>query len=207
MTKFTISKNDFLKQDIKAFYHTDYNGMGNDGNPDYLNDLKNTFNNFSKNKLDNAINELEKVLKKDLLKILEKNRKKSLTVCVIPRAKVKKNYHKNQLLFKSTVKSVIKKIDGLSKGVKYIKRHKDTKTTHLQKAIANNKISNYDNKGKMPYPGITKKTCDISDDVKSKDILLIDDIYTSNVNIDEDAIQALLDNGANSVIFYAVAKA
>ena len=39
-----------------------------------------------------------------------------------------------------------------------------------------------------------------------KDILLIDDIYTKTVNIDEDAIQALLDNGARSVFFYAIGK-
>ncbi len=58
----------------------------------------------------------------------------------------------------------------------------------------------------MPYPGITRKTCTISPEVTEKDILLIDDIYTSNVYIDEDAIQALLDNGANSVKFYAVGK-
>ena len=58
--------------------------------------------------------------------------------------------------------------------------------------------------GDMPYPGITKKTCDISEEVKGRDILLIDDLYTRTVNIDEDAIQALLDNGAESVVFYSI---
>ena len=58
----------------------------------------------------------------------------------------------------------------------------------------------------MPYPGITKATCNISDKVAGKDILLIDDIYTLDVNIDEDAIQALYDMGAKSVRFYAVCK-
>jgi phosphoribosylpyrophosphate synthetase len=66
--------------------------------------------------------------------------------------------------------------------------------------------SGYGGDGDMPYVGITKATCKISSDVRGKDILLIDDIYTKGVNIDEDAIQALLDNGAKSVIFYAVAK-
>jgi len=60
--------------------------------------------------------------------------------------------------------------------------------------------------GDLPYPGITKKTCSISNEIKGKDILLIDDIYTKTVNVDEDAIQALLDNGAKSVYFYAVVK-
>ena len=36
-------------------------------------------------------------------------------------------------------------------------------------------------------------------------ILLIDDIYTKTVNVDEDCIQALYDAGAARVIFYAVA--
>jgi len=36
--------------------------------------------------------------------------------------------------------------------------------------------------------------------------LLIDDLYTRTVNIDEDAIQALLDKGAHSVAFYAVGR-
>ena len=46
----------------------------------------------------------------------------------------------------------------------------------------------------------------ISDLVRGKDIVLIDDLYTKTVNIDEDAIQALHDNGARSVIFYSVGK-
>jgi len=33
---------------------------------------------------------------------------------------------------------------------------------------------------------------------------LVDDLYTKGVNIDEDAIQALLDKGAKNVVFYSV---
>ena len=62
------------------------------------------------------------------------------------------------------------------------------------------------NDGLNPYVGITNATCRISDNVIGKDILLIDDIYTMTVNIDEDAIQALLSKGANSVSFYAIGK-
>jgi predicted amidophosphoribosyltransferase len=58
----------------------------------------------------------------------------------------------------------------------------------------------------MPYPGITLDTCTISKNIQSCNILLIDDIYTGNVNIDEDMIQALLISGATSVFFYAVGK-
>jgi len=65
---------------------------------------------------------------------------------------------------------------------------------------------NYNNNGDTPYPGITISTCDIASDVRGKDILLIDDIYTKTINIDEDAIQALLDSGATSVHFYAIGR-
>ena len=67
-------------------------------------------------------------------------------------------------------------------------------------------MEGYVNDGSVPYVGITNATCNISDDVIGKDILLIDDIYTRTVNIDEDAIQSLIDKGANSVSFYAIGK-
>ena len=55
-------------------------------------------------------------------------------------------------------------------------------------------------------PGITKATCTISNEVKGKDILLVDDLYTPELGIDDDAIQALFDHGASSVIFYSIGK-
>lgn len=58
----------------------------------------------------------------------------------------------------------------------------------------------------MPYIGITKDTCTISDEVRDKHILLIDDIYTKDVNVDEDAIQCLLDHGAKDVTFFSIAR-
>jgi phosphoribosylpyrophosphate synthetase len=58
----------------------------------------------------------------------------------------------------------------------------------------------------MPYPGITSDTCYISERVIGKNIILVDDLYTKTVNIDEDAIQALLDRGAESVTFYSLGK-
>ncbi len=198
MNKFTISKNRYLKMDIDAYYHTNYTGFQSINNPDYINDLKNTFNSFSQDKLKSATRQLKKVLKKDLPKISNKLNINNLTVCVVPRAKAQYTYKKNQLLFKSTIRKVLKKLDNnFYDGTKYIKRHTDTKTTHLSH-------TKYGGKGKMPYPGITNKTCDISNDVKDKDILLIDDIYTKTVNIDEDVIQALLKKGAKSVTFYVI---
>ena len=64
----------------------------------------------------------------------------------------------------------------------------------------------YGGEGNLPYPGITKDTCTISDKVRGKDILLIDDLYTASVNIDEDAIQALFDNGGKVCNFLFARK-
>ena len=211
MNSFTISKDkDYLKQDTQAFYHTTYTTRGEIGNPDYLNDLKNTYGKPESNdaewyhkqeqqKLDNATNKLKTVLKKDLPKILKKLKKDSLSVCIVPRSKSESTYKDNQLLFKSTVQSVAKELDKFKNKTDYIVRTKNTKTTHLDDSTPN-----YTNDGKMPYAGITKKTCTLDKNIKDKDILLIDDIYTAGVNIDEDAIQALMDQGAKSVTFYAV---
>jgi predicted amidophosphoribosyltransferase len=90
-------------------------------------------------------------------------------------------------------------LPNFENGTNYIVRHTNTRTTHLDR-------NGQGGDGNLPYPGITNDTCTISDHVKGKDILLIDDLYTKSVNIDEDAIQALIDKGANSVIFYSVGK-
>jgi len=198
MNKFGIFSNDeYLDRDIQGHYHTDYTGHKNVGNPDYLNDLKNTFDNFSTDKLNKAVQELVDVLKTDL-----SNFDKNLTICIVPRSKSESTYSHNQLLFKKVVQHLIKEL-GFQDGSNYIVRHADTKTTHLAHT---SRGAQYAGNGDMPYPGITKNTCNISSEVKGKDILLIDDIYTSHVYIDEDAIQALFDNGANTVRFYAVGK-
>jgi len=204
MNSFTIYTNRYLTQNIKGFYHTNYTGHRNIGNPDYLNDLKNTYDKpdsndaewYKKqelNKLENAIKDLRNVLKSDLITF-----DKNLTVCIVPRSKAENTYSHNQLLFKKVVQEVINQLN-FQDGSNYIMRHTNTKTTHLAH-------TQYGGNGSMPYVGITKDTCTISSEVQDKDILLIDDIYTKGVNIDEDAIQALLDNGAKSVIFYAVGK-
>lgn len=197
MRTFTILANEYLDRNIQAYYHTDYVGHNNPGNPDYLNTLKNTFGDFSSERLNTACHELEVVLMRDIPQIFESLHCESLTVCVIPRAKAE--YQPNQLLFKSTVKNVINRLgENYCDGTNYLKRYRDTKTTHLRNLKGN--------EGATPYPGITFDTCTISDNVKDKDILLIDDIYTKTINIDEDAIQALIESGAKSVTFYAVGR-
>lgn len=201
----TRQRGQFILKPITAFYHSEYQGGNSERREtigtveNIITTLKNQFQDKDRDVLIQAGNNLIQILKNDLPEILQNIEKSNLTVCVIPRAKAEKNYIANQLLFKQAVKITINKLEGFSDGTNYLVRHTDTRTTHLDR-------SGYGGDGDLPYPGITKKTCTISDDVRGNDILLIDDLYTETVNIDEDAIQALLDNGAKSVIFYSLGK-
>jgi len=201
MMQFQIQANNYLSRNTNAFYHVPYTRMGNPGNPNYLNDLKNTFNSFLEQKLRSTAQQLRGVLQEDLPQIFQSLGFDVITVCVVPRAKAEDAYHANQQLFRTTVQAVIGQVNGFVDGTSYIRRHTNTRTTHLR-----NQVPNYTNDGAKPYPGITGKTCDISPNVKGKNILLIDDIYTPGVNIDEDAINELLRAGARTVTFYAVGK-
>lgn len=201
MNKFQILANEYLSRNTNAFYHVPYTRMGSLGNPDYLNVFKNTFNSFSEHKLQSAVQELRAVLESDLPEIFRTLGFDVITLCVVPRAKAENTYHANQQLFRTTVQAAIGQINGIVDGTNYIRRYANTKTTHL-----GNPVPNYNNDGQPPYPGITEETCEISPNVRGKSILLVDDIYTPGVNIDEDAINALLKAGAHTVTFYAVGK-
>jgi phosphoribosylpyrophosphate synthetase len=198
MNSFTIIPNAYLGKKIQAYYHQDYTTYGTEGNPDFINYLKNQFDNSNIETLKTGVRELKEVLNEDLPIIKNSHGGSNLTVCVIPRAKKESFYSENQKLFKKVISSVVDKL-GFVNGTNYIIRHTNTKTTHMNR-------SGHGGDGEMPYVGITKETCNISTNVQGKDILLIDDIYTSGINIDEDAIQCLLDNGAKNVIFYAIGK-
>lgn len=199
MQSFIIQANEYLSKNIQAYYHQDYTTFGAAGNPDYLNHLKNQFGDTDDSTLQNGIDALKKILEVDFPKIKCIHSNINLAVCVIPRAKIESSYSANQKLFKKALSVIVDKQSGFSNGITYIFRHTNTRTTHMNR-------SGYGGDGNMPYPGITNDTCKISDEVEGKDILLIDDIYTKTINIDEDAIQALLDKGARNVYFYAVGK-
>lgn len=192
----------FLKQDINAFYHADYNGGGSwqtlNSIENLIWTLKNDVDPFP-DRLQNVANQFSRILHQDLPQILPITKKSNLVVCVVPRSKAESYYRKDQLLFREIISLVVDKLPNFSNGTKYITRHTNTRTTHLDR-------NGEGGDGNLPYPGITKNTCTISEQVNGKDILLIDDLYTKSVNIDEDAIQALLDNGANSVTFYSIGK-
>lgn len=192
----------FLKNNANAFYHSDYNSGGSweiQGTiENMIWTLKNDVDAFP-DRLPKAQQKLSAIINEDIQQILKQLKKVKLTICVVPRSKAESYYRKDQLLFRETISNVVDQLPDFENGTKYIIRHKNTRTTHLDR-------NGEGGDGNLPYPEITKETCTISPQVKGKDILLIDDLYTKSVNIDEDAIQALLDNGANSVIFYSIGK-
>ena len=197
-----ILPNHFLNRKTQAYYHIDYVGYLQPFNPDFINVLKNQDGSTNSEKLYHAQAELKDILLNDIAQIYSTAGVSPLTICVIPRAKAETEYQPQQLLFRATIKETIEQLKqrfhySLEDGTHYIIRHTNTRTTHLQ---------DHDTDGEKPYPRITCETCTISEDVYGKSILLIDDIYTSNVNIDEDAIQALYDSGAHKVLFYTIAK-
>ena len=203
MEEFVIATNDCLRHETKAFCHSDYHGGGNwkiQGTVEnMICTIKNHPDPYPESVLNAATMRLSAILADDLPRILQATRLQSLRVCVIARSKKEAFYAPNQKLFRATIQQTIRTLNGFEDGTFDIIRHTNTKTTHLSR-------SGRGGDGPMPYCGITKDTCTISNNVYGKNILLIDDLYTRTVNIDEDAIQALYDNGAKSVIFYAIGK-
>jgi len=205
MYSHTIPKNDFLSIDIQAYFNTYYVGYKQPGNPDFLNVLKNTFNEKTSMDLKKAKKSVYDILVEDIPQIIQKNHLNECALVGVPRSKAYSTYSDEQLLFNKTIKEsysdIYKKVPfyKLFDGSEWITRVKNTRTTHIRK-----ETNGFNNDGALPYPEITKDTCDFAEELKGQNIILIDDIYTANVNVDEDCIQALLDCGAKSVVFYSI---
>ena len=199
LNEFQISPNEYLKKPIRGFYHADYHGGGfpypAGSIENIICTLKNDINLHPASTLDDVKAALAKILYKDILVIYSKlNITSPLTVMVVPRAKKWNHYRSDQLFFNEAVLYAVYGLNcdyGLNYDYKLcgspldeygdgthsgITRHTNTKTTHRTR-------SGHGGDGKLPYPGITKDTCDISPDVRGKNILLIDDLYTKTVNI------------------------
>lgn len=199
INKFTIEKNAYVERDINGYYHQYYTGYNQPGNPDFLNTLKNTFLSILESHLVEARNQVVEILNEDIPQIMRKEGLSNCILICVPRAKSLHSYSKLQLMFKEAVKISAKSIPDTYDGTDCIQRIRNTFTTHLRNA------PNIPNDGHKPYPRITIHTCEIDNKLfNDRSIILIDDIYTKSVNVDEDCIQALIDNGAKNVIFYAI---
>lgn len=203
MYNFTITRNNFLRtRNVLGYFHQYYTGFGQPDNPQFILTLKNTFNGESITALRNAKKNVIDILLSDLPQIIEINNFTNCMCICVPRAKTESNYVNNQLLFKDAVKIATSQMNGVIDGTDTIIRVENTFTTHLSKATREGKVTN---DGEEPYPGITVDTCRIDKfKIMGKNIILIDDIYTKNINIDEDCIQALFNNGAKNIIYYSI---
>ena len=205
MERFTIRKNDYLSEHTLVYYHQPYLHYQEPGNPDFLNVLKNLINDEGQRRIDAARQEVYDIVHKDLPAIMEERQLDEAVIVVVPRSKV--FTRPSQLGFRLTIQDCVRMLrangyPNMIDGTECIKRHTETKTTHLR-----NFLRGYFNNGPEPYKGITKATCHINADmVRDKVVILVDDIYTPKVNVDEDCAQAILDAGAKRVILYVIGR-
>jgi len=210
LKKFIIHENEYLRRETVGYYNRDFTRFRNPGNPDFLNYFKNNY--LQEDHLvKEASEQVTCILIDDIRFIMQEHMPSCLCVNV-PRAKIPAYYQKTQLMLLASIQNAIRALihEFEQKGT-YLKivdgtdciiRTIDTKTTHLR-----NPRLGFKNEGDKPFVGITKKTCAInSGKISGQNVILVDDIYTAGVNIDEDCIQALYDNGAKNVIFYAIGK-
>lgn len=203
-----IPENPYLSAPAICYYHAPYSTWRS---PDfchkYILDLKNDKRNQNKLTLQNAMRTLVAILLEEIPQIVA--RTGATTLVTIPRSKAENTYSPDRLLFKETVSQVVRSLNKrghqppLEDGTSYLIRHTNTKTTHY----LHRKYPELAGDGPSPHPGITAETCHIDPKVAGKKILLIDDIYTPGVGIDDDAIQTLRDAGAHAVTLYALGKA
>lgn len=206
--RFIIRRNRFLKKDTIGYHNQEYTGFRQPNNPDFLNTLKNTFNDIPLSTLNQAKQDVQNILLDDIPCIIRDNNWRNCVCVCIPRAKALGTYTSKQLFFRDAVSNAVSQMAGVIDGSNFIVRHTHTRTTHLPettgRVATTGQVSGND--GELPHPGITIETCTInSAQIRNQNIILVDDIYTKGVNIDEDCIQALFDTGARNVIFYAIA--
>lgn len=163
----------------------------------YVVTLKNDLLKRKHLEVSSAMLQLLPVLMEDFAQIVKDHTGRKLTVCGVPRSKAECSYDPWQTGLKRTIRHAVSQNSNLADGLDFIVREMDTCTTHLKR-------SRHGGSGEMPRPGLIRDTCRLSLDIRGRDILLVDDIYTPGVGIDEDALQTLLDAGARSVVFYAV---
>lgn len=203
-----IEPNGCLNKRIVAFYDCAYMRPDHEGSSfsfrvsDAIRTLKNTFNGENDNKLFRAKNYIRAIATTDLKQIIKQQRIENPIIVCVPRSKA--DFSDKQLLFRKAISEAANNNNTVAtNGAEYIRRVRNTKTTHL----TNTKKGDMSGDGDMPYPGITNDTCRLIGSVSGRNVILVDDIYTKTVNIDEDCCQFLLDNGAKSVTLYTICKA
>ncbi len=189
-----IGNDVFLDRDVDLYFHAHYYGFSSTENTiKYINYLKNDRRTFD-DRIATSEEKAAMVLAVDLSELV--NLYGPLTVCGIPRSKREDVYPSEKMGLKRAIRKAIAMNPLLSDGMDYIVRHTNTLCTHRS-------YWGYGGDGEGPRPGLIRDTCHLSSEIAGKNIVLVDDIYTADVGIDEDGVQALFDAGAKSVIMYA----
>ena len=188
-----IGNDVFLDRDVDLYFHAHYYGFSSTENSiKYINYLKNDRRTFD-DRIATSEDKAAMVLAVDLSELV--NLYGPLTVCGIPRSKREDVYPSEKMGLKRAIRKAIAMNPLLSDGMDYIVRHTNTLCTHRS-------YWGYGGDGEVPRPGLIRDTCHLSSEITGKNIVLVDDIYTADVGIDEDGVQALFDAGAKSVIMY-----
>ena len=200
---------DFLKRSSVCFYVLDYLRYDDPDNPQFILDLKNTFDNETVKTLEAAKKTARDIIVKWAPEVMRRMSMRTCTMVCIPRAKAFDTYRDTQMYLLKAVSEAAQALSGrgVADGTRAIRRVVSTKTTHLPDRTERVTASGgrEANTGDKPYPGITKKTCQIDAGlIRGREILLVDDIYTGGVYIDEDCIQALYDAGAAKLVLFTL---
>ena len=193
--KYIVEPNTHLDVSVNGYYHQYFIGFNRPGNPDFINILKNDNNSYSLPELIEAQNKVVDIVIEDLPLVKEEEQLENCLVVIVPRAKTLESYNPEQLMFKEAIKIAVSKLDGFEDGTDCIVRIKDSQTTHILPGYSMHVV----------FPGLTLNTCQIDEEkIKGREIILIDDLYTKNINMHEDCIQALLSLGAKRVVLYTI---
>ena len=195
MIRDRIGNDAFLRLPVDLYFHDYYYGFSSPvNNLKYVNYLKNDRRDF-----DAVVPSCEDVAASVLAYDLDVLVRMygPLMVCGIPRSKREDAYHPAKMGLKRAIRKAVATNPYLVDGLDCIMRHTNTLCTHRS-------YWGYGGDGEAPRPGLLRDTCTISGAVAGQNIVLVDDIYTPGVGIDEDGVQALFDAGARNVIMYTL---
>lgn len=209
LLSFQIGNDEYLDKQIDVYAHDlyiPYMSRYSRENTRLILDLKGSnncnINNVKSRASDIIQNDLDLIITN-----LEKYKKNRPTIMAMARSKPDTFWKDYELQFRPTISIALEKSSvklensdeiWMMDGVQFLKRVKETQTTHRARS------QNIVNNGPAPYRGITQDTCILNGDINGKYIILIDDIYTPGVYVDEDCIQFLYDKGARDVILYVL---
>ena len=181
---------------VVGYYHDEYYGMSSPANRIlFVNVLKNDRLRSSPGEIVAGEMQLAHAVRADFARITQLHGARTLVG--VPRSKREASYPWEKMGLKRALRRAVAENPLLSDGLDFIVRHTDTLCTHRS-------YWGHGGMGEGPRPGLIADTCTLSSGIRGRDVLLVDDIFTPGVGIDEDAICAVLNAGARSVVFYAI---